>query len=319
MCFIPANSDGKPHAAHGMITAGQGRRRPTSPTTSRPPPRRRSRSATSRSRCPPASPARASSTSRTRAPGARAGHVEARARARRSTDAKAFLLTPPGTPPPAGPPPFTAIPGLGGITGLSPQQHAWLDMNLTPGNYVLICFFPDPKKRRPPARARRHDQGVHDHRDASTRPVACARASARRAAGHRHGDGVRGPGRGPPPRRLRRRRGEGRVAGRRRRSPHGLVPARRRRLLHVEAARPEQARGRARPQDRRRPRRAAAARRRRRRARRELPARARSSGSGSAPTCCSRAIRASSCCASPASARTGRTRRSRASRRSPRR
>ena len=61
-------------------------------------------------------------------------------------DAKAFLLTPPGTPPPPGPPPFVSIPGLGGVTGLSSQQHAWLDMNLTPGNYMLICFFPDPKK-----------------------------------------------------------------------------------------------------------------------------------------------------------------------------
>jgi uncharacterized cupredoxin-like copper-binding protein len=57
--------------------------------------------------------------------------------------AKAFLLTPPGTPPPAGPPPFTEVTGT---VGLSPLQHAWLDMDLTPGNYMLICFFPDPKK-----------------------------------------------------------------------------------------------------------------------------------------------------------------------------
>jgi hypothetical protein len=61
-------------------------------------------------------------------------------------DAKSYFLTPPGTPPPAGPPPFTAVPGIGGITGISPLHHAWLDMKLTPGNYVLICFFPDPKK-----------------------------------------------------------------------------------------------------------------------------------------------------------------------------
>jgi hypothetical protein len=62
-------------------------------------------------------------------------------------DAKKFFLTPPGTPPPAGPPPFTTIPNVGGLVGLSPQQHAWLDMNLTPGNYVLTCFFPDPAKK----------------------------------------------------------------------------------------------------------------------------------------------------------------------------
>ena len=54
--------------------------------------------------------------------------------------------------------------------------------------------------------------------------------------------------------------------GGRRRAPHGLVPARGRRLLHVEAARPEQARGRARPQDRRR-------------------AATRCSGSSTTPTC----------------------------------
>ena len=55
---------------------------------------------------------------------------------------------------------------------------------------------------------------------------ACGDAGARGFAGHRHGDGVRGPGRGPPPRRLRRRRRKGRVAERRRCPAHGLVPAR---------------------------------------------------------------------------------------------
>ena len=58
-------------------------------------------------------------------------------------DAKKYLLTPPGTPPPAGPPPLTPI---GGTVGLSSQQHAWLDLDLTPGNYLLVCFFPDTAK-----------------------------------------------------------------------------------------------------------------------------------------------------------------------------
>jgi uncharacterized cupredoxin-like copper-binding protein len=58
-------------------------------------------------------------------------------------DAKAFLLTAPGTPPPAGPPPFSAV---GGTVGLSPQQHAWLSLDLAPGNYMFICFFPDTAK-----------------------------------------------------------------------------------------------------------------------------------------------------------------------------
>jgi uncharacterized cupredoxin-like copper-binding protein len=58
--------------------------------------------------------------------------------------AKAYLLTPPGTPPPAGPPPFTEVTG---VVGLSPTQHAWLNLDLTPGKYMLICFFPDTKKK----------------------------------------------------------------------------------------------------------------------------------------------------------------------------
>ena len=62
-------------------------------------------------------------------------------------DAKKFLLVPPGTPPPAGPPPFSPIPKIGGLTGLTPNQSAWLDLDLAPGNYMLICFFPDPAKQ----------------------------------------------------------------------------------------------------------------------------------------------------------------------------
>ncbi len=58
-------------------------------------------------------------------------------------DAKAFLLTAPGTPPPAGPPPFSEV---GGTVGLSSQQHAWLSLDLTPGDYMFICFFPDTAK-----------------------------------------------------------------------------------------------------------------------------------------------------------------------------
>lgn len=58
-------------------------------------------------------------------------------------DVKGFLLTPPGTPPPAGPPPFTEA---GGTVGLSPNQTAWLTMKLAPGQYAMFCFFPDPSK-----------------------------------------------------------------------------------------------------------------------------------------------------------------------------
>jgi plastocyanin len=58
-------------------------------------------------------------------------------------DVKGYLLTPPGTPPPAGPPPFTSA---GGTVGLSTNGKAWLTLDLTPGKYAMVCFFPDPKK-----------------------------------------------------------------------------------------------------------------------------------------------------------------------------
>jgi uncharacterized cupredoxin-like copper-binding protein len=58
-------------------------------------------------------------------------------------DVKGFILTPPGTPPPAGPPPFSEA---GGTVGLSPGVSAWLTMDLAPGNYAMFCFFPDPTK-----------------------------------------------------------------------------------------------------------------------------------------------------------------------------
>ena len=57
-----------------------------------------------------------------------------------ATDAAKYFGAPKGTPP------FTTIPGVGGIVGLSSKQHAWLTMDLDPGKYALICFFPDPNK-----------------------------------------------------------------------------------------------------------------------------------------------------------------------------
>jgi hypothetical protein len=145
VCFIPANSDGKPHAAHGMVSAVK------VVTTD----------ASSENAPKAVSTITLGDFSFTLPAGFTGkGLVDISNQGaevhemvmvklnpgKTLADAKAFFLVPPGTPPPAGPPPFVSITGLGGITGLSPQQHAWLDMNLTPGNYVLICFFPDPKK-----------------------------------------------------------------------------------------------------------------------------------------------------------------------------
>ncbi len=56
-------------------------------------------------------------------------------------DAKAFLLTPPGGTPPAAP-----GKSVGGIAGVMPGETGYMQLDLKPGNYVAVCFFPDPTK-----------------------------------------------------------------------------------------------------------------------------------------------------------------------------
>ncbi len=51
------------------------------------------------------------------------------------------------TTPPPGPPKVTAV---AGVVGLGPKQDAWLDLDLTPGNYLMFCVFPDPKQDNVP-------------------------------------------------------------------------------------------------------------------------------------------------------------------------
>lgn len=48
----------------------------------------------------------------------------------------------------AGPPPFTFV---GGASNMDPGQVAFWDVTLTPGTYMLICFFPDAKDGKPHA------------------------------------------------------------------------------------------------------------------------------------------------------------------------
>ena len=62
-------------------------------------------------------------------------------------DASPYILVPPGASPPAGPSPVTEV---GGITGVSPGETGWLDLNLPKGDYVAACFFPDPTKNNLP-------------------------------------------------------------------------------------------------------------------------------------------------------------------------
>jgi hypothetical protein len=139
VCFIPG-ADGKPHAAQGMISQVQVVKMATSVETA---------------------PTAASTIilgdfSFTLPAGFTGkGLVEVSNQGTEVHELNLFKLAPGVTeaqaktallaqgPPPAGPPPFTEIVGT---TGLTPQQHAWLSMNLAPGNYLLVCFFPDPKK-----------------------------------------------------------------------------------------------------------------------------------------------------------------------------
>jgi uncharacterized cupredoxin-like copper-binding protein len=45
-----------------------------------------------------------------------------------------------------GPPPGD---GVGGVTGMIPGGTAYFTANMTPGNYVMLCFFPDAKDGKP--------------------------------------------------------------------------------------------------------------------------------------------------------------------------
>ena len=47
-----------------------------------------------------------------------------------------------------GTPPATA---KGGIAGIKPGSTHFFDVDLTPGEYVLICFVPDSKDGKPHA------------------------------------------------------------------------------------------------------------------------------------------------------------------------
>jgi uncharacterized cupredoxin-like copper-binding protein len=142
-CYIPADSDGKTHAEHGMI--GQVTVTKTAESVEDTP------------KADAGTISLSEFTFLTDASFTGNGMVEFKnvgtqvheaiivkeAAGKTADDVKGFFLTPPGTPPPAGPPPFTSA---GGVVGLGPSQSMFQTMALTPGKYVLICFFPDPTK-----------------------------------------------------------------------------------------------------------------------------------------------------------------------------
>jgi hypothetical protein len=47
---------------------------------------------------------------------------------------------------PAGPPPVAPA---GGLSPIASGGKAWLELDLTPGNYVAVCFVPDPTTGKP--------------------------------------------------------------------------------------------------------------------------------------------------------------------------
>lgn len=59
------------------------------------------------------------------------------------------MLTQPPAPgeAPAGPPPFTFV---GGMQGLMAGAHGWARLDLTRGDYALICFIPSPAREGKP-------------------------------------------------------------------------------------------------------------------------------------------------------------------------
>jgi plastocyanin len=142
-CYIPADSDGKTHAEHGMI--GQVNVVKTADSVDDAPKVDGGTISLSEFSFQPDASFTGSGTVEIKNVGTQVHEmILVKEAAGKTLDqVKAFFLTPPGTPPPAGPPPFTSA---GGVVGLGSHQTMYETMALTPGKYVMICFFPDPNK-----------------------------------------------------------------------------------------------------------------------------------------------------------------------------
>ena len=53
----------------------------------------------------------------------------------------------PGSAPPPGPPPLEFV---GGVQAMMPGQRAWVTLDLTPGEYAMVCFVPSPPNQGKP-------------------------------------------------------------------------------------------------------------------------------------------------------------------------
>jgi hypothetical protein len=139
-CALPDTKDGKPHAAHGMIA--QFTAAPTAQTVDTAPVADGGTITTSEFTFSTDSAFKGQGTVAMTNVGTQIHEVVIWKIADGKTvdDVKKFVLAPPGTAPPAGPPPFTSA---GGVVGIGPHQTNYQKLALTPGNYVFFCFFPD--------------------------------------------------------------------------------------------------------------------------------------------------------------------------------
>ena len=142
-CFIPDDKDGKPHAEHGMV--GEVSVVQTADSVDDAPKVDGGSISLSEFAFLPDASFTGTGTVAIKNVGTQVHEliIEKEAAGKTLDDVKKFLLTPPGTPPPAGPPPFT---DAGGIVGLGPNQTVYQRLALAPGKYVFVCFFPDPTK-----------------------------------------------------------------------------------------------------------------------------------------------------------------------------
>jgi hypothetical protein len=146
-CYIPADSDGKTHAEHGMIGQVTVTQSPDSVEDA--PPVDGGTITLSEFTFQTDASFTGSGTVAIKNVGTQLHEAIIVKEADGATldKVKGFFLAAPGTPPPAGPPPFTSA---GGIVGLGAGQTMYQTMALTPGKYVLLCFFPDPTKGNQP-------------------------------------------------------------------------------------------------------------------------------------------------------------------------
>ena len=137
-CFIPA-PDGKPHAAHGMV--GKVVAQPAANSVQTAPTATAGTITTSEFTFLVSTDFTGKGVVKFTNAGTQVHEViiDKIASGKTLTDVKKFLLakSPSETPP---------VAAAGGVVGIGPKQTAYQNMTLSAGNYVLLCFFPDPTK-----------------------------------------------------------------------------------------------------------------------------------------------------------------------------